>query len=81
MCPEPSQWSEPPVDVGQSVDLEVVDLALALSGGRHEVTFAELAEVTADAGSSDVEVTRDVAGRQVALGQQFDDPAAGRVRQ
>jgi hypothetical protein len=75
--PETGNVIEPSLEFGKAGGIELIDAMLALDADADQTGLLENLEVLGDGGRADVELGRDLAGREVSTGQDFHDAPAG----
>ena len=72
---------EPLLERGEAVGIELVDAPLRLGAHADQRRGAKDLEMLRYGRGRDLEAGRNLAGREIALREELDDAAAGRIRE
>lgn len=73
--------SEPLLERREAVGIELIDAALRVGAHANQRRGAKDLEMLRYGRGRQLEAGRDLAGREVALGEELDNAAAGRIRE
>ena len=77
--PEALDAEEPLVKFGEAGGIDPVKAPLGVGPDGDELGLAQDFQMLRDGGCADFKAFRDFSGRELALGEEFDDAPAGRI--